>query len=108
MGSKNLGADINLSWPTAQIAVMGAEAAVVMMQGKALAAMPEEQRPAAKQMFMDFYNANMTSPYVAAERGYLDSVITPEETRVRLRQALRQLQHKFQLDPPKKHTIMPM
>ena len=50
----------------------------------------------------------MTSPYVAAERGYLDSVITPEETRVRLRQALRQLQHKFQLDPPKKHTIMPM
>lgn len=108
MGSKNLGADINLVWPTAQIAVMGAEAAVVMMQGKALAAMPEEQRPAAKKMFMDFYNANMTSPYVAAERGYVDSVITPDQTRIRLRQAMRQLRNKQVVDTPKKHTIMPM
>lgn len=108
MGSKNLGADINLVWPTAQIAVMGAEAAVVMMQGKALAAMPEEQRQAAKKMFMDFYNANMTSPYVAAERGYVDSVITPDQTRIRLRQAMRQLRNKQVVDTPKKHTIMPM
>ena len=87
---------------------MGAEAAVVMMQGKALAAMPEEQRPAAKKMFMDFYNANMTSPYVAAERGYVDSVITPDQTRIRLRQAMRQLRNKQVVDTPKKHTIMPM
>jgi len=108
MGSKNLSADINLAWPTAQIAVMGAEAAVVMMQGKQLAALPEEQRPAAKKMFMDFYNANMTSPYVAAERGYLDGVIVPEDTRVQLRQALRQLADKRVLEPEKKHSIMPM
>ncbi|MBF4554320.1 acyl-CoA carboxylase subunit beta [Corynebacterium suicordis] len=108
MGSKNLGADVNLAWPTSQIAVMGAEAAVVMMQGKQLAAMPEEQRPMAKKMFMDFYNANMTSPYVAAERGYLDAVVEPSETRVRLRQALRQLRNKKMLHVEKKHTIMPM
>ena len=108
MGSKNMGADINLAWPTAQIAVMGAEAAVVMMQGKKLAQMPPEQRPAAKKMFIDFYNANMTSPYVAAERGYLDAVIEPQETRVRLRQAMRQLRSKMVLEPVKKHNIMPM
>lgn len=108
MGSKNMGADINLAWPTAQIAVMGAEAAVVMMQGKQLAAMPEEQRPAAKKMFMDFYNANMTSPYVAAERGYLDGVIIPEQTRLRLRQAMRQLRDKREVGQLKKHTILPM
>src|SRR5699024_2709664 len=71
MGSKNLTADVNLAWPTAQIAVMGAEAAVVMMKGKELAAMPPEKRVVAKKMFMDFYNANMTSPYVSAERGYV-------------------------------------
>ncbi|MDK6405743.1 carboxyl transferase domain-containing protein, partial [Escherichia coli] len=57
MGSKNLTADVNLAWPTAQIAVMGAEAAVVMMKGKELAAMPPEKRVVAKKMFMDFYNA---------------------------------------------------
>ena len=108
MGSKNMGADINLAWPTAQIAVMGAEAAVVMMQGKQLAQMPEEQRPMARKMFMDFYNANMTSPYVAAERGYVDAIIEPEETRLRLRLALRQLKDKTVLEPEKKHTIMPM
>ena len=108
MGSKNLGADINLAWPTAQIAVMGAEGAAVMMQGRQLAAMPEEQRPAAKKMFMDFYNANMTSPYVAAERGYIDAIVDPAETRVKLRRALRLLRDKHVPEQPKKHTIMPM
>ncbi|WP_238596861.1 acyl-CoA carboxylase subunit beta [Corynebacterium heidelbergense] len=108
MGSKNMGADVNFAWPTAQIAVMGAEAAVLMMKGKELAAMPPEKRLAAKKMFLDFYNANMTSPYVAAERGYLDGVIVPEETRVRLRQALRQLRGKRVVDPTKKHNILPM
>ncbi|WP_145942301.1 acyl-CoA carboxylase subunit beta [Corynebacterium glyciniphilum] len=108
MGSKNLGADVNLAWPTAQIAVMGAEGAAVMIQGRQLAAMPEEQRPAAKKMFMDFYNANMTSPYVAAERGYVDEIIDPSQTRLRLRQSLRLLRDKQVLEPEKKHTIMPM
>ena len=70
MGSKNLTGDLNFAWPTAQIAVMGAAAAVVMIQGKQLEAAPPEQREYMKKLFMDFYDENMTSPYVAAERGY--------------------------------------
>lgn len=108
MGSKNLGADLNFAWPTAQIAVMGAEAAVIMLQGKQLAALPPEQRPMAKKMFVDFYNENMTSPYVAAERGYVDAVIEPHQTRVQLRRALEQLRGKTVLEPEKKHPINPM
>ncbi|SMG20354.1 Acetyl-CoA carboxylase, carboxyltransferase component [Corynebacterium pollutisoli] len=108
MGSKNLTGDINLAWPTAQIAVMGSAAAVVMIQGKQLAAAPPEQREYLKKIFMDFYDENMTSPYVAAERGYLDAMIQPRDTRLALRQAVRQLETKVEEDLPKKHTIMPM
>ena len=57
---------------------------------------------------MDFYDENMTSPYVAAERGYIDAMIEPNQTRVALRQALRQLETKREPVIPKKHTIMPM
>lgn len=108
MGSKNLTGDINLAWPTAQIAVMGSAAAVVMLQGKQLAAAPPEQREYMKKLFMDFYDENMTSPYVAAERGYLDAMIQPRDTRLALRRALRQMEGKRESDLPKKHTIMPM
>lgn len=109
MGSKNLTGDINLAWPTAQIAVMGAAAASVMIQGKQLAAIEDEtQRAYMKKVFMDFYDENMTSPYVAAERGYIDAMIQPQETRLALRQALRHLETKQEQDLPKKHTIMPM
>ncbi|AKK09877.1 acyl-CoA carboxylase subunit beta [Corynebacterium testudinoris] len=108
MGSKNLSGDINLAWPTAQIAVMGSAAAVVMIQGKQLAAAPPEQRDYLKKVFMDFYDENMTSPYVAAERGYIDAMIQPSETRLALRRALRQLSTKDEHDLPKKHNIMPM
>ncbi|WP_342318569.1 acyl-CoA carboxylase subunit beta [Corynebacterium mayonis] len=109
MGSKNLSGDINLAWPTAQIAVMGSAAAVVMIQGKQLAAVEDPvQREAMKKMFMDFYDENMTSPYVAAERGYIDSMIQPSQTRLALRRALRQLSTKYALDLPKKHTISPL
>lgn len=109
MGSKNLTGDINLAWPTAQIAVMGASAAVVMIQGKQLAKIEDEaQRNYMKKVFMDFYDENMTSPYVAAERGYLDAIIEPNQTRLMLRQALRQLSDKQEKDLEKKHTIAPM
>ena len=108
MGSKNLTGDINLAWPTAQIAVMGSAAAAVMIQGKRIAAAPPEQREAMKKMFMDFYDQNMTSPYVAAERGFLDAMIQPHETRIALRRALRQLADKDTRDLPKKHTISPL
>ncbi|ATQ66286.1 acyl-CoA carboxylase subunit beta [Corynebacterium pseudotuberculosis] len=109
MGSKNLTGDINLAWPTAQIAVMGAAAASVMIQGKQLAMIEDEtQRAYMKKVFMDFYDENMTSPYVAAERGYVDAMIQPHETRIALRRAMRQLETKDVRDLPKKHTIMPM
>lgn len=109
MGSKNLAGDINLAWPTAQIAVMGSAAAVVMIQGKQLNAIEDPaQREAMKKMFMDFYDENMTSPYVAAERGYIDAMIQPSETRLALRRALRQLATKYTTDLPKKHTISPL
>ncbi|CAB0977219.1 acyl-CoA carboxylase subunit beta [Corynebacterium diphtheriae] len=109
MGSKNLSGDINLAWPTAQIAVMGAAAASVMIQGKQLAAVEDPaQRAMMKKLFMDFYDENMTSPYVAAERGYIDAMIEPHETRIALRRALRQLATKDVHDLPKKHTIAPM
>ena len=108
MGSKNLGGDLNFAWPTAQIAVMGAEAAVVMIQGRQLADVPEDQQPAMKKMFMDFYNENMTSPYVAAERGYIDAMIMPSDTRVQLRRALDQLRDKELPKVRKKREIAPM
>lgn len=108
MGSKNLTGDINLAWPTAQVAVMGAAAAVVMIQGRQLAAAPPEQRDYLKKIFMDFYDENMTSPYVAAERGYIDAMIAPSETRIALRQAFSQLETKQEETLAKKHTIMPM
>lgn len=109
MGSKNLTGDINLAWPTAQIAVMGSAAAVVMIQGKQLAAVEDPaQRAAMKKMFMDFYDETMTSPYVAAERGFIDSMIQPSETRLALRRALRQLASKQVFDLPKKHAISPL
>lgn len=109
MGSKNLSGDINLAWPTAQIAVMGSAAAVVMIQGKQLDAIEDlAQRETMKKMFMDFYDETMTSPYVAAERGYIDAMIQPSETRLALRRALRQLATKHETDLPKKHTIAPL
>ncbi|QCB29367.1 acyl-CoA carboxylase subunit beta [Corynebacterium endometrii] len=109
MGSKNLTGDINFAWPTAQIAVMGSAAAVVMIAGKQLdAAETPEARAMTKKMFMDFYDETMTSPYVAAERGYLDAMIEPNESRLALRRALRQLETKDVRDLPKKHNISPL
>ncbi|MCQ4621479.1 acyl-CoA carboxylase subunit beta [Corynebacterium sp. CCUG 71335] len=109
MGSKNLTGDLNFAWPTAQIAVMGSAAAAVMIQGKQLAAIDDEnQRAYMKKVFMDFYEESMTSPYVATERGYLDAMIQPSETRLTLRRALRQLSTKYENDLPKKHAIRPL
>ena len=109
MGSKNLTGDINLAWPSAQIAVMGSAAAAVMIAGKQLDAAPTpEAREATKKVFMDFYDETMTSPYVAAERGYLDAMIRPSDSRLALRQALRQLEGKATSDLSKKHPISPM
>ncbi|MGL5864935.1 MAG: acyl-CoA carboxylase subunit beta [Dermatophilaceae bacterium] len=110
MGSKHLGADINLAWPTAQIAVMGAQGAVNILYRKELAAAAErgESVDEARAAFVRQYEDALANPYVAAERGYIDSVITPSNTRMNVTTALRALRTKREALPPKKHGNMPL
>ena len=106
MGSKHLGADINLAWPTAQIAVMGAQGAVNILHRRELAhaADPETRRAE----LIEEYQATLAHPYLAAERGYVDRVILPHETRVQIIRALRALRTKRESLPPKKHGNIPL
>jgi propionyl-CoA carboxylase beta chain len=106
MGSKHLGADFNLAWPTAQIAVMGAQGAVNILYRKELAASddPETMRAG----LVTEYEDELANPYLAAERGYVDAVINPHETRVEITRVLRLLRTKRQTLPPKKHGNIPL
>ena len=110
MGSKHLGADINLAWPTAQIAVMGAQGAVNILFRRQLAAIEAEggDIEAARQQFIEHYENELANPYVAAERGYVDTVISPSNTRKHVTRALRALQTKRETLPPKKHGNIPL
>jgi propionyl-CoA carboxylase beta chain len=110
MGSKHLGADINLAWPTAQIAVMGAQGAVNILYRKELAAAATEGRSVdeARATFIKEYEDALANPYVAAERGYIDTVITPSNTRKNVSKALRALRTKRESLPPKKHGNIPL
>jgi propionyl-CoA carboxylase beta chain len=110
MGSKHLGADMNLAWPTAQIAVMGAQGAVNILYRKELAkvAAAEGDVDAARQRFITDYEDTLANPYMAAERGYVDSVIPPSLTRSNVIKALRALRNKRQSLPPKKHGNIPL
>ncbi|MGC4961404.1 acyl-CoA carboxylase subunit beta [Gordonia sp. DT101] len=108
MGSKQLGADINLAWPTARIAVMGGEAAVGLTQRRQLAAVPEEDRAAVRQQMVDLYDTTVATPWVAAERGYIDAVIEPSQTRLELRKALAMLADKDGPRDTRKHLLMPL
>ncbi len=108
MGSKHLGADVNLAWPTAEIAVVGAEGAVQILHRRELAALPPEDQAAAHRELAEDYRKRHSSPYVAAERGYIDHVVAPSESRVRVAAALRTLRSKRQTLPPKKHSNIPL
>jgi propionyl-CoA carboxylase beta chain len=110
MGSKHLGADINLAWPTAQIAVMGAQGAVNILYRKQLADAAKEGKDidAARKEFIEQYETTLANPYIAAERGYVDAVIEPAETRVQIIKALRALRSKHEKLPPKKHGNIPL
>jgi acetyl-CoA carboxylase carboxyltransferase component len=100
MCSRHLGADQVFAWPSAEIAVMGADGAVnVLYRNEA----PEERRKKAKEYEQALYN-----PYIAAERGYVDEVIRPAETRERLATALEALAGKSETLPPKKHGNIPL
>jgi propionyl-CoA carboxylase beta chain len=106
MGSKHLGADINLAWPTAQIAVMGAQGAVNILYRKELAAATDPEAERAR--IIEEYEEKLANPYAAAERGYMDRVILPHETRAMIVRALRALRTKRASRPPKKHGNIPL
>ncbi|MEP7036645.1 MAG: acyl-CoA carboxylase subunit beta, partial [Actinomycetota bacterium] len=110
MGSKHLGADMNLAWPTAQIAVMGAQGAVNILYRKEIAkvAAANGDVDAARQTFIADYEDTLANPYMAAERGYVDSVIPPSFTRSYVIKALRALRNKRESLPPKKHGNIPL
>jgi propionyl-CoA/long-chain acyl-CoA carboxylase carboxyl transferase subunit len=106
MGSKHLGGDVNLAWPSAQIAVMGAQGAVNILYRRELAAAGDPDALRAK-LITDYEDA-LANPYSAAERGYVDAVIRPAETRSQVVRALRALRNKRQTLPPKKHGNIPL
>jgi propionyl-CoA carboxylase beta chain len=110
MGSKHLGADINLAWPTAQIAVVGAQGAVNILYRKELRAAGErgEDVNALRAGLQTEYEDTLANPYIAADRGYVDQVIKPSETRVTLVRALRALADKRETLPPRKHGNIPL
>jgi propionyl-CoA carboxylase beta chain len=106
MGSKHLGADVNLAWPTAQIAVMGAQGAVNILYRREIAAAQDPDALRARRITE--YEDTLANPYIAAERGYVDAVIRPAETRLAVTSALRTLRTKRQTLPPKKHGNIPL
>jgi propionyl-CoA carboxylase beta chain len=117
MSSKHIRTDVNYAWPTAEIAVMGPEGAVnivyrreldsVAAAGKSAAEKAEVLAKARNQKIEEF-RERFANPYVAAERGYVDAVIQPRETRKRLIDALEMLQTKRDKNPPKKHGNIPL
>jgi acetyl-CoA carboxylase carboxyltransferase component len=109
MSCKQLRGDINYAWPTAEIAVMGADGAVEVLYNKEIAAEkdPEKQRAVIEEKKKE-YNDLFTNPYVAARYGYIDDVIEPRNTRFRIIRALQQLQTKKLENPAKKHDNLPL
>jgi propionyl-CoA carboxylase beta chain len=106
MSSKHIRGDVNLAWPTAEIAVMGIEGAVNIVFRDQLASADDPSALRA-QLERD-YRQRLANPYVAAARGYIDDVIAPRETRPRLISALEMLQNKRDTNPPKKHGNIPL
>lgn len=100
MNSKQTGADVNFAYPSAEIAVMGAEGAVNILFRKADAETKAQELNAYKEKF--------ATPYQAAELGFIDEIILPKQTRKRLIQALEMTENKMQTNPPKKHGNMPL
>jgi len=106
MGSKHLRTDVNLAYPTAEIAVMGAEGAVNIVYRRELLA--AENKDAVRKQKIEEFRERFASPFVAAERGFIDDVIEPHETRPRVIRALRMLRTKVDTMPKKKHGNIPL
>jgi len=110
MGSKDMGCDVNVAWPTAQIAVMGASGAVGFVYRSRLKDAAKEGRDVdtLRLELQQDYEDTLVNPYVAAERGYVDAVIPPSHTRGYISAALRLLERKIVQLPPKKHGNIPL
>jgi acetyl-CoA carboxylase carboxyltransferase component len=106
MNSKHLRADVSFAWPTGEIAVMGPEGAVNIVFRKELQG--AEDAAARRKELIAEYEEKFANPYIAAERGFIDEVIEPAETRIRLIQALRMLGTKREALPPRKHGNIPL
>ncbi|GAA4890515.1 acyl-CoA carboxylase subunit beta [Actinomycetospora straminea] len=110
MGSKHLGADVNIAWPTAQIAVTGASGAVSILYRKELKKVEDDggDVEARRAELQQEYEDTLANPYVAAERGYVDAVVPPSHTRGYVARALRMLETKRETLPPRKHGNVPL
>jgi propionyl-CoA carboxylase beta chain len=106
MSSKHLRSDLNFAWPTAEVAVMGPEGAVNIIYRRDIAAAKQPAQRRAE--LMDDYKARFTNPYAAAERGYIDDVIVPHETRPKLIAGLNALETKREPGPKRKHGNIPL
>ncbi|MGA3211097.1 MAG: acyl-CoA carboxylase subunit beta [Terriglobales bacterium] len=109
MASKHIRADVNYAWPTAEIAVMGPEGAVDIVYRSELAKLKDStERELARLQKIEEFRDRFANPYVAADRGFVDAVIQPRETRKKIIQALEMLQNKRDKNPPKKHGNIPL
>jgi propionyl-CoA carboxylase beta chain len=106
MGAKSLRADINLAWPTGQIAVMGASGAVSIIHRKEINDAKDADQT--RSSLIREYEDTLDNPYVAAERGYVDRIILPSETRMEIVKALRALRNKRDVMPTRKHGNIPL
>jgi propionyl-CoA carboxylase beta chain len=108
MASKHIRTDMNLAWPSAEIAVMGPEGAVNIVYKRELDRTPPEEREALRKQKIEEFRDRFANPYVAAERGFIDAVIEPALTRPKLITALRALDTKRDTNPKKKHGNIPL
>ena len=108
MASKHIRTDVNFAWPTAEIAVMGPEGAVDIVYKRELGSVPDAERAAARKDKIDEFRNRFANPFIAAERGYLDAVIEPADTRRKIISALRTLENKRDVNPKKKHANIPL
>src|SRR5438445_2043122 len=108
MASKHIRTDVNLAWPTAEIAVMGPEGAVNIVYKREIENAPEAERERLREQKIAEFRARFANPYIAAERGYIDAVIEPRETRRHLITGLRALETKRDSNPKKKHGNIPL
>jgi propionyl-CoA carboxylase beta chain len=109
MSSKHIRTDVNYAWPTAEIAVMGPEGAVDIVDKRELDQVKDaHERQEVRQARVEEFRDRFASPYVAADRGFVDAIIQPHETRKKLIQALAMLENKRDKNPPKKHGNIPL